>query len=303
MSETTVNVTAALEEARELLSDLIEAARKGTIIPVRLPGQLESIQGAVQRAADAAAKEAEARKAASANGASDPDAAREQAYFISHAIHELRTPMTSIRGYGDMLISGAMGSLTDMQKQFLETMRSNARRMESLLTDVSDTAKIRANSLRVQPKMDMYKNIAMSVEKQMRPVAEQLTRTLTFDTPSGLPILNVDGELLTKAICKLIENGLRYSGDNGEVTVRASADGNRLKISVIDNGIGMTPAELAQLGTIYFRSDREEVRTHKGSGLGIPVVFGVVRALDGTVDVQSEVDKGTTVTIMLTGMS
>lgn len=308
MTNSTASVASSLEEVRELLSDLIEAARKGTIIPVRLPGQLESIQMAVQRASDAHSKaEAEreaAKKAAAANGGVDnTEFMREQAYFISHAIHELRTPMTSIRGYADMLGSGAMGALNDMQKQFIETIRTNSRRMEGLLTDVSDTAKIRGNTLRVQPKMDMFKNIAMMVEKQMRPVAEQLNKTLTLDIPNGLPILNVDSELLTKALCKVIENGLRYSKEDGEVKLRASAEGNQLTIVVEDNGIGMTPAELAQLGTIYFRSDREEVRTHKGSGLGIPVTFGIIRMLDGTIDVKSEADKGTTVTIKLTGMS
>jgi signal transduction histidine kinase len=302
MSETTTTLTAALHEARELLSDLLEAARKGTIIPVRLPGQIESIQAAVQRASDAAAKDAETRKAALAAG-DHSEVMREQAYFISHAIHELRTPMTSIRGYGDMLLSGAMGSLTDMQKQFLETMRTNTRRMESLLTDVSDTAKIRGNTLRVQPKMDTFKNIAMTAEKQMQPAAEQLGRKLTFEIPNGLPLLNVDGELLVKALCKVIDNGLRYNRDDGGVTVRAAGSDNRLTITIQDDGIGMTADDLKQLGTIYFRSEREEVRAHKGSGLGIPVTFGIVRALDGTVDVQSELDKGTTVTITLPGMS
>jgi signal transduction histidine kinase len=286
---------AALDDALKQLTELAEAARKGAIIPVRLPGQVEAIQTVVQTARDAADKAAKTPAAAVDQ--------KEQAAFISHAVHELRTPMTSIRGYADMLASGSMGAINDMQKQFVETIRTNARRMESLMSDVSDTAKIRGGTLRVQPKMDMFKNIAMNVEKTMRPTAEQLNKTLTFDIPQGLPILNVDGELLAKALCKLVENGLRYSGDDGAVTLRAAAEGSLLRIVVEDNGIGMTPDELAQLGTIYFRSEREEVRTHKGSGLGIPVVFGIVRLLDGTMDVKSEPGKGTTFTITLTGMT
>ena len=86
---------------------------------------------------------------------------KEQAFFISHAVHELRTPMTSIRGYTDMLRS--MGPLNDMQKQFVETIRVNSRRMEGLLTDVSDTSKIKGGTLRTNLKMDMFKNIAMMV--------------------------------------------------------------------------------------------------------------------------------------------
>jgi two-component system cell cycle sensor histidine kinase PleC len=175
--------------------------------------------------------------------------------------------------------------------------------METLLTDVSDTAKIKGGVLRTNLKMDMFKNIAMMVEKQAQPLVEDLGRKLTLDIPQGLPILNVDGELLAKAIYKLVENGLRYSGENGEVTVRGSADGNKLVITVQDNGIGMTPEDLNQLGTIYFRSDNEVVRSFKGSGLGIPVEYGIIHLLGGMITVQSEPGKGTTFTMTLTGMS
>jgi signal transduction histidine kinase len=196
-----------------------------------------------------------------------------------------------------------MGPLNDMQKQFVETIRTNSKRMEGLLVDVSDMNKLRADTLRANDKMDMFKNIAMMVEKQTQPLAEQLGRKLTFDIPQGLPILTTDGELLAKAISKLVENALRYQEENGEVTVRASSEGNNLTIQVQDNGIGMTAEELAQLGTVYFRSEHELVRSYKGSGLGIPVAYGIVRLLNGTIDVQSEKDKGTTFTIILTGMT
>jgi two-component system sporulation sensor kinase B len=85
--------------------------------------------------------------------------------------------------------------------------------------------------------------------------------------------------------------------------MRASAEGNKLVVQVVDQGIGMTPEEIAQLGTIYFRSEEELVRTYKGSGLGIPVAYGIIRLLGGTIEVQSEKGKGTTYTISLMGMT
>jgi signal transduction histidine kinase len=287
----------ALEQAQALLEELLQAARSGAIIPVRLPGQIAAIHELLAQAKDE-------QKVEQNQPPADVDGHRkEQAYFIGHAIHELRTPMTSIRGYADMLSNAAMGPLNDMQKQFVETIRTNSKRMEGLLVDVSDMNKLRADTLRANDKMDMFKNIAMMVEKQTQPLAEQLGRKLTFDIPQGLPILTTDGELLAKAISKLVENALRYQEENGEVTVRASSEGNNLTIQVQDNGIGMTAEELAQLGTVYFRSEHELVRSYKGSGLGIPVAYGIVRLLNGTIDVQSEKDKGTTFTIILTGMT
>lgn len=295
----------ALEQAQTLLAELQQGAQAGTLIPVRLAGQIQAILDLMAQAAEEAkVREAEIAAAARAK-AVPPDMEsflKEQAGFFGHAIHELRTPMTSIRGYGDMLGSGAMGALNDMQKQFVDTIRTNSRRMETLLADVSDMNKLRAGTLRVNSKMDMFKNIAMMVEKNGRPLAETLNKTLTLDIPQGLPLLNLDGELLAKAIYKLVENGLRYSNEGGSVTVRAAGEGSDLIIMVIDDGIGMTSEEVARLGEVYFRSENELVRSFKGSGLGIPVAYGIIGLLGGTINVQSELGKGTTFTIRIPGM-
>lgn len=286
----------ALAQAHALLKELLEAARKGAIVPVRLPGQLEQIDALLEQAGHDAAvptqQTADVTTVMEAN-----------AKFISHAVHELRTPMTSIRGYADMLGNPAMGTLSDMQKQFIETIRTNARRMDGLLTDVSTFSKLQGGTLRVSAKMDMFKNIAMMVEKEMQPLADLLGRRLAFDVPSGLPLLDTDGDLLTKAVNKLVENGLRYNDRlDATVTVGGRADGSTLVISVRDNGIGIAPEDFARLGEVYFRSDDERVREYKGSGLGIPIAYGIVKLLGGTIAAQTAVGEGTTFTIRLKGM-
>jgi signal transduction histidine kinase len=121
--------------------------------------------------------------------------------------------------------------------------------------------------------------------------------------PQGLPLLNTDGDLLAKAIKKLVENALRYTLDGGVVTVRAEADGNRLRIIIEDNGIGMKPEEIAQLGTLYYRADHDHVRSYKGSGLGIPIAYGIVQLLDGKVSVESQPEQGSRFILTFTGMS
>src|SRR5262249_13107600 len=214
----------------------------------RLPGQLEAIQAALDQAQTGGGSPADA-------GGDMESFKKELAGLLSHGFHDLRLPLTSIRGYSDMLGTPGMGELNAMQQQFLATVRVNARRLESLLTDVSDLSKITLGTLKITPKMDMFKNISMMIEKAMRPVAEELNRTLTVDIPSGLPILNVDAEVLAKALNKLVENGLRYTPEGGEVRLSAVGEGNMLHILIQDNGIGMTPEEIGKLGTPYFRSD------------------------------------------------
>jgi signal transduction histidine kinase len=290
----------SLEQAAKLVDDLLQAAKTGAIIPVRLAGQIEAIQQALEKAK---ADEKTALDAASKAAAPVDQEAfmKDQAGFFGHAIHELRTPMTSIRGYSDMMVS--MGSLNDMQKQFMEVIRTNAKRLEALMQDVADMNKLRAGTLKMTPRMDMFKNIALVTEKQMQPLAEQLKHTMTFEIPSGLPLLNLDGDVLARALNKLVENALRYhEGEDGTVTLKAASDGSTLVITVQDDGIGMTAEELTHMGEVYYRSESELVRSYKGSGLGMAVAFGIVKVLDGTIKVESEHGVGTTVTIRLPGM-
>lgn len=287
-----------LSQARALLRELTEAARKGTIVPYNLPRQLETIDELLSQ---------------SEQGGGDGNAAalppdvdsliKDQAAFMSHAVHELRIPLTSIQGYSDMLNTPGMGELNGMQQQFIGTIRTNARRMAALMTDFSDLSKLRAGVLRSSTKMDTFKNIALAVEKQTFPLAEELGKEVVFDIPQGLPVLNLDGELLAKALVKLVENALRYTPEGGKVTVTAEADGNKLHIYVQDNGIGMSPEELAQLGTVGFRADNDLVRSHKGSGLGLPIVYGIIQMFGGSVDVTSQPEQGTTFTVTVTGMT
>lgn len=300
-------MTDSLQTATDKLKELHEAAQKGTIIPIRLPSQIEEIVALMAKARteqEEATREADKKAAESAVPADINEFMAKEAYFVGHAVHELRNPLTSVKGYIDML--GAMGTLNEMQQQFLQVVKTNVKRLESLLVDVGMINKLTKKTLKLNPKMDMFKNLALVVEKAMTPTAKELGRTLTFDIPSGLPILNVDGDLLVMLLNKLTENGLRYSPtETGTVKVsaEAEADGSILVIHVEDNGIGMTPEEMSHLDEIYYRSENEKVREYKGSGLGIPIVYGLVKQLNGTIEVTSTPDKGTRFTIRIPGMS
>lgn len=294
----------ALAEAQDQLQALIENAKTGAIIPVRLPGQLAAIADLLTKAQDEHQETVKQAKAAQSSAATGDDASAlvENAEFFKTAIHELRTPMTSIRGYSDMLATMA-GDLTDMQTQLLTVVRSNSRRMEALLSDMSYINKLRAGILSVATKVDAFKNIAQMVEKKAAPVAQELNRQIEFDIPAGLPILDTDGDHLSFALYKLVENGLRYSAEGtGKVTVGARGEGKELIITVQDNGIGIPADDLPKVGTMFFRSDNDLIRAHKGSGLGVAIAYRVIELLGGTVSLQSEAGKGTTFTIRLKGM-
>lgn len=293
----------ALEQAKQALAELLENARVGNIIPIRLPSQIEAIQAALIDAEKEHQDEiADLRRRPSGD---IETVLHDNAEFMRVAIHDLKNPLASIKGYSDLLNNPAMGGeLTPMQSQLLQVIRSNSKRMEALLEDMSVMNRLRGGVTKVNQKMDMFKNIAMVIEKKMRPVAEELNRQLEFDIPQGLPLLNVDGDLIAIVFNKLIENGLRYSPEGeGKVTLKARNENNKLVVDVEDNGVGMTEEELSHLGELFYRADNDVVRAYKGSGLGIPIAYGLVDVLRGTISVQSEPNKGTHFTVTFEGMS
>lgn len=228
------------------------------------------------------------------------------AKFVSVMVHEIRVPMTSIKGYSDMLgksLSGELPLDDAMKVQFVETIRANVSRMEHLVSDISDMSKIQSGRTRLDPKMDMYKNIAMQLEKDMADFAAEHDHTLTFETPDGLPILNLDSTRLVQVIEKLIHNAIQYTPQGGQITVRAENDDGRLKISIIDNGIGMNDEEQTHIGELFWRADSELVRSFKGHGLGLPIAIGFTELLGGEFFFESVPEQGSTFGVIVPGMS
>lgn len=223
--------------------------------------------------------------------------------FMSFMVHEIRKPMTSIRGYSDMLDKQVMGELNEMQANFVSTIRKNVISMEKLVADISDLTKMRVGRLQPEPKMDMAKNILMAVEKETREFAEEQKVELVFNVPDGLPLLNLDSARVTQALIKLIENALKYTPEGGTVTVTAAPQEGGLEVVVEDTGVGMTQEELDRLGELFFRGDDEIVTNSKGYGMGIPIVMECMKMVEGRFFYESEKGKGSKFGIFLPAMS
>ena len=280
-----------LDQARERVRKLRESAE----------GELRQELDAIDRLLEEAAQTNGADEVAELRARLD-EVVQTTAKFTSVMVHEIRIPLTSIKGYTDMLAKHVAGPLNEMQQQFAETVRSNVSRMDSLVADVSDASKLYAGRIKLDPKLETYKNIAQKVEKDVAELAAAREQTLTFETPNGLPLLNVDGERLAQALRKLVTNAIQYTPEGGEITVKAEAvNGGRLKVSVIDNGIGMAPDELAHVGERFWRSEDERVREVKGHGLGLPIAIGLIELMNGEFFFTSERDKGSTFGFVLPG--
>ncbi len=223
--------------------------------------------------------------------------------FISVMVHELRKPMTSIRGYSDMLDKRVVGELNEMQGQFVSTIRNNIISMEHLLSDISDISKMRTGRIRAENKMDLAKNLIMDVEKKTKEQAEERKHQLVFDVPDGLPLLNLDSLRASQALVKLVENAIKYTPEGGAIKVTVKPVEGGMEITIDDNGVGLKPDEVDRLGELWFRGDDELVTSQKGYGLGIPITFECMKLVNGRLTYKSEKDVGSSFTIFLPGMS
>jgi len=232
-------------------------------------------------------------------------AVQDTATFSSVMVHEIRKPMTSIRGYSDMLAKpDLIGPLNDMQKQFADTIRNNVMSMESLVTDISDISKLNSGRIKLDSKMTTFGQIVMDVQKQVEPLIAKFEHQVTWDVPQGLPILTLDARQLAKVMVKLTQNALQYTPPgSSQIAISAERlDGNVLHITITDNGIGLKPEELARLGELFFRADNELVTSQKGYGLGVPIAMQLLKLMGSELEVQSIPGTGSQFGFRLIGM-
>lgn len=306
-----MSAASPLQEAQTLLADVRQQLDKMTLIALRT--QLAQIDDLLQRAnAENASSVPAVVPSVPVKADIDTEAATQAlealkdiiATFTSHMIHEIRKPMTSIRGYADMLAKpGMMGTLNAMQQQFADTIRINIIKMEGLITDISDLNKMNIGRLKLDNKMTTFGQIVMLAQKSADTLNADYGHTLTWDVPQGLPILTVDAPQVAKVITKLVSNAIQYTPKPGLITIRAEAvEGNRVRVSVTDTGIGMEADQLARLGEPFFRGDHELVTSTKGYGLGIPVAMGLLKLMESALEFTSAPNAGSAFSFTLLGM-
>jgi signal transduction histidine kinase len=289
--------TNSLREAQRLVADLQQQVT--ALDPAAVKAELTRLETLLREAAARGEGEDAASLRKQFNAHVDQNAS-----FTSLMVHEIRKPMTSIRGYSDMLAKpGLIGPLNETQQQFVDTIRNNVIRMEGLVSDISDINKLKSGRLRLDNKMTTFGQIILEVQKLAEPLIAEFQQNVTWDIPQGLPILNTDSKQLAKIVFTLVKNAIQYTPKGGNIAVKAERrDGNVLYVAVIDNGIGMKPEEIARVGEAFFRADHELVTSQKGYGLGLPVATGFLNLMGSSLSCESELGKGSTFSFTLTGI-
>jgi signal transduction histidine kinase len=293
---------------------LLEGARGQVVIPIRREEQVigvlmleslqtelwsEDTQAFLSRLSDhAAISIANAQLFSQVQAA---DVAKSD--FISFVSHELKTPMTSIRGYTDLLVGGAVGSINEAQMNFLGTIRSNVTRMATLVSDLADVSRIEAGRLRLEFQGVAIADVIQEVVRSQSRDLEEKNQDLVVEVPEGLPRIWGDQTRLVQILTNLVSNAHKYTPEEGRIVIRAKKSDNMwdpegaaevVWVSVEDNGIGMTSEDQENIFEKFFRSEDPKAREAPGTGLGLNITQYLVEMQGGKIWFESEYGKGTT---------
>jgi signal transduction histidine kinase len=209
--------------------------------------------------------------------------------FVASVSHELRTPLTSIRGYADLLLDQDLPPLAVRQ---LEVVVRNAERLQLLVGDLLHSAQTSSGSLQV---VRAPCDLAVTVRDALGAAGPAAAATSTELLYSGPPRLEavVDPLRMRQVVDNLLSNAIKYSPPGTQVVVRLGLDGDRLELSVADQGFGIDAADRDRLFTRFWRSRHAHEQSIQGAGLGLSITKAIVEGHGGRIEVDSEVGVGT----------
>ena len=218
--------------------------------------------------------------------------------FVLTASHELRSPLTSVQGFAELLMM-ERDSLTPRQVETVEIILDNCRHLVRLLNDLLDLARSDAGRLQVRPRPTELGPLVEDVVRTMRAQTEASEQTLIERIDPDLPLVNVEADRIRQILVNLVTNAHEYSPERASIQVTARVADNEVEISVTDNGPGIPPAQLEHIFERFVRGDAGLTQRVGGTGLGLAISKSLVELHGGTIAVDSEVGRGSTFTITL----
>jgi PAS domain S-box-containing protein len=222
-----------------------------------------------------------------------------KSHFISIVSHELKTPLTSIRGFASLLIAERFGPLNDKQQHHLQIVRDQAESLSELINSLLDLSRIESGMLRLQREPVALERLLHACLIQFEDDAEQMGVRLETDIQEDLPPLFADRRYLAQVISNLVSNALKFSEGGGRVAIQARGAGAHCLMSVSDEGPGIAPQDLARIFDRFYQADSTDSRRQNGTGLGLTIAREFVRAHGGDIWAESETGKGATFFVAL----
>ncbi|WP_102026807.1 two-component system histidine kinase PnpS [Salirhabdus sp. Marseille-P4669] len=217
--------------------------------------------------------------------------------FVANVSHELKTPITSIKGFAETLLGGAKDD-PEALTQFLQIINKESERMQNLIQDLLELSKLEKEDYQLKLEDINLKNLVEDVKCFVQYTAEEKNIHLEMELDQSYPI-RVEPSKITQLLLNLVMNAIHYTKEGGRVKLTAKDTDEYVKISIEDTGIGIPKEELPRIFERFYRVDKARSRNSGGTGLGLAIVKHIVEAHGGKIEVESQLGKGTTFHIYL----
>ena len=220
--------------------------------------------------------------------------------FVTKVSHELRSPLSTIHEQLALVIRDMLGNASEHDQHILTRAREKTQGLISLIGDLLDLSRIEEGILCQEPQPVHLEELLENIVDFLKTRAEGKGQSLTLQLPDDpLPELTADPIALESIFGNLITNAINYTQDNGKIKVEVDMAGINVRIKVIDNGFGILGKYLDKIFDRFYRVKDDKTRYITGTGLGLPIVKGLVDSLSGLIDVESTPGQGSTFTVLL----
>ncbi len=213
---------------------------------------------------------------------------------VSIVSHQLKTPLSAIKGYLEVLISEDLGKLNKEQKEYLKTVLENTERMKTLVKDILNVTRIEANKVEINKKPTDLAQLVKETVDNYSLFARAHNCKLSFESPDDLPLVKTDPIKIKEVVSNFISNAIFYNKKSGEVKVTLSQKKNKVVLCCKDTGIGISQKAKDKIFQKFYRSEEAISVTPKGSGLGLFISKAIIEKSGGKIWFKSEKGKGST---------
>ena len=217
--------------------------------------------------------------------------------FVADVSHELKTPITSIMGYADTLLEGEYDKQT--QEKFLNVIATEARRMAKLVTDLLTLSRFDSNQTKVEKVEFDLGNLAKQCQEKVQLEINKKSQEVECFVTANVPPVYANKDGIERVILNILTNSIKYTPEKGSIKIYVGFVYNDAYIKIIDNGLGIPQEDLNRIFERFYRVDKARTREMGGSGLGLSIAKEILDTNNGSIDIKSEVGKGTEVVIRI----